>query len=326
LLLPAALLFVLSCPSSSPKSVASVYVLGNPQYASDFSTSGKFSVDALPVAADGSVIELSDTNEVQILIDSVSPPGNTYTVAISGVAFSQPNTNQTSYGVLLDGSYSMKTNDSAMLRVSGTKEFIRRLLALNSDNLASIADFGIGATTDSSYYFRKLQPYVKVSDTIVLFEALDSITAEGNTPLYTSLNKDLRYTAESVSASAYTRRLLLLTDGYDDGSYPADSFGSVVANSLADGIPIYIIGLSSDVNADTLLSLANSTHGIYAQVDSAGGLEAAFQAMGAGASQGYNSVSAKFSSVPASGTTISGHMIVFAGGTSASGTLKFRIP
>jgi hypothetical protein len=319
LLVPVALLGLLRCSLLSTP-VASVAVLGDPRWASDFATTGKFSLDMLPVGVDSSVIQISDASDVQVLIDSTTPSGS-YTVSVSDVAFSGPASGNQAVGLLFDGGSAMASNDPDRSRVSGAEQFIRDFAAANSANRVSVADFGVG--TDAAYYLRLLQGYVPAGDTQSLFSALDSLTAVGQTPLYTSLIRYLDYTDTAAPASGFGRSLVVLTDARDTTSQPDDNMAAVIASAAAKNIPVYIIGLGPDVDGDSLGKLAGATHGFYLPVSDLGEV---FQYLGYALHQGHDVANASFTSIPPSGMNAHGRLVVKGLGTSATAILKFRIP
>lgn len=320
LLAPVALLSVLGC-GGQPIPVAAVEVLADPQYAADFATTGKFSVNILPITIDTNVIRLSDASAVQIVIDSTTPAGGGYTVSVSDVAFVGPLSGNQAVGMLFDGGSAMATNDPGRSRVSAAEQFIRALGKENPGNSVSVADFGVG--TDSAYYLRLLQNYVSAGDTLSLFPALDSLTAVGQTPLYTSLIRYLDYTDAAAPASKFTRSLLVLTDSRDTTSLPGDNLAAVIASATAKTISINIIGLGPGVDNDSLGRLAGATHGFYLHANDLGWVH---QGLSYAVYQVHDSVAASFSPIPPSGMSANGHVVVHGYGTSASSILKFRIP
>jgi len=82
-LLPIAMLFLLGCPKLSTP-VAKVVTLGDPQLSSDFASTGAFTVRAVPIGIDGSVISLTDASLVGITMDSGSA-GGPYSVPVNNV-------------------------------------------------------------------------------------------------------------------------------------------------------------------------------------------------------------------------------------------------
>lgn len=313
-------LLVTGCKEQAAEAVDTVIILGDPIYAADFATSGEFSLSVIPLTDDGIVIELENPSQVSFTEDSVAKV--TYNISVLDIDFVAPSADKVAVGLLLDSSGSMSWNDPSDLRISASKGFIRKLLDNNTANRASVADFG----ASSNYYFRLLQAYTNVGDTVSLFSALDSVTASGGTPLYTGIHNDLEYTDTTVSASQFDRVLLALTDGMDNASHPEDTLGAIINISNQKDIPVYVIGLGSSVNVYDLKRLANNTGGVYAHADSAGALTKIFNAMGLGLSQGYNNLEAKFDPIPSGGAKIYTRVTIEAGGSTASAILIFDIP
>jgi hypothetical protein len=319
LLVPLALLVVLSCGSLG-NPVVSVAVLGDPQWASDFATTGKFAIGMMPIGIDSNVVQISDPTQVEILIDSTTPSGS-YTVSVNAIAYSGPASGSQAVGLLFDGGSAMATNDPDHYRIWATEQFIRDFAAQNSGNKVSVADFGVGL--DEAYYLRLLQSFVPAGDTSSLFSALDSLTAAGQTPLYTSLSRYLDYIDTAAPASGFGRSLVVLTDSRDTTSLPNDNLASVIASATAKNIPVYVISIGLDVDDDSLGELASATHGSYLHTDD---LNQVFQVLDQALHLGRDIVNASFATIPPAGLNANGRLIVHGLGTSATAILKFRIP
>lgn len=102
-----------------------------------------------------------------------------------------------------------------------------------------------------------------------LNELINSLQANGNTPLYDATVKAVKMTARQPLGN---RAIVLLTDGRDEGSKPGGS-GSVlteddaIAEASEAKIPIYTIGLGRDIAEKYLQRLAQRTGGKYERTD-----------------------------------------------------------
>ena len=300
--------------------VALVSLLGQAQFADDFATTGRFTLAAVPISLDSSVVKLSGSSSVSIVIDSTVPAGQQYTVSVSGVEFSNPISGKQAVGILFDGGTAMATGDPSRDRVYEARQFIRTIAGANPADEVAIADLGVGA--DADYYLRILSGYRPATETLALFAATDPVTDTGRTPLYTSLVRYLAYTDTSAPTSEFSRRLLVFVAGRDSTSLPEDNLAAVIASANAKSIPVNVIGIGYEVDDDSLGKLATATHGFY--IHSAN-LNEAVASLGYGLGQGYNVVTASFSPVPPSGTIGNGRVIIDAVG-SASTALRVRIP
>ena len=300
--------------------VAVVSLLGQAQFAEDFATTGKFTLAAVPLGLDKSVVPLSGSSSVSIVIDSTLPAGQQYAVSVSGVEFSDPISGKQALGILFDGGTAMATGDPSRSRVYEARQFISTIAGANPADEVAIADLGVGA--DADYYLRILSGYLPATETLALFAATDPVTDTGRTPLYTSLVRYLAYTDTSALASEFSRKLVVFAAGRDSTSLPEDNLAAVIASANAKSIPVNVIGIGSAVDDDSLGKLAAATHGFY--IHSAD-LTEAVASLGYGLDQGYNVVTASFSPVPPSGTIGNGRLIINAVG-SASTALRVRIP
>jgi Mg-chelatase subunit ChlD len=123
-----------------------------------------------------------------------------------------------------------------------------------------------GAVIDFDDVITITQPFT--DDKTLLISAIDSLYARGSTAFY-----DAVYTAITETAKEDPNRrraIIVLTDGQDNSSlYKQDievskrKFQDVVDYAKQVGIPVYTIGLGSDVDATMLYNLAVSTGGIY---------------------------------------------------------------
>lgn len=116
------------------------------------------------------------------------------------------------------------------------------------------------------------------ADRAAVNRALDSLTAEGNTALYQA-------TAESVARAGTgvsTRRaVILLSDGVDYGGRSRVTREEALDQAARQGIPVFTIGLGSEIDADYLSILASRTSGQYLAAPSADALARLYEGIGA---------------------------------------------
>lgn len=124
-------------------------------------------------------------------------------------------------------------------------------------------DTTLGLSIISSVYERKLE-FTKDKSSVE--SAINNLTCEGSTCLYQSLYSSVLYTASATGS----RCVVAFTDGknepYDSGyDYYEDD---VINIATTYQIPIYLIGIGSDIEEGTLQSIANSTGGFYRNISS----------------------------------------------------------
>lgn len=299
--------------------VSTVVVMGTPAYSPTFGTDGYFTMAIVPQNTSGNTIPVNNT-QVTFTVDSAKA----YAVVVDQVTMRQPASGPLGVCMNFDGSGSMSSSDPSRLRVTAGKQFLRQLLAAKPTSQAAVSEFGVGSGDE--YYFHLWHEFALVSDTAALFSVIDSLTEYGSTPLYTSLRRSLEHTDSTLSASQYARCVLSFSDGGDNDSYAEDTLGAIISLANAKSIPIYAVGLGDGVVTEDLQRLASQTGGIYAWADSAAALNALFNAMGLGLTEGYCLVQAHFTTIPTAGLVLDGQVTVTAGGGHASAPILFNIP
>jgi tight adherence protein C len=101
-------------------------------------------------------------------------------------------------------------------------------------------------------------PQVLTSDRRLLGHAIDGLQVGGNTRLYDALAQSVSQLALAPGGS---RAVVVVTDGADTGSNW--SVNDALTQAIRDGIPMYTVGLGSDVQSDVLKQLAAYTGGRY---------------------------------------------------------------
>ena len=115
------------------------------------------------------------------------------------------------------------------------------------------------------------------SDKGALTLALDRLQAEGNTALYQAASE----AAFKAAASPLPRKvIILLSDGVDYGGKSAVSRDDSIAQARYIGVPVYTIGLGSDIDRDYLSALSQSTRARSLETPTAEGLSQLYAEIG----------------------------------------------
>ena len=115
------------------------------------------------------------------------------------------------------------------------------------------------------------------SDKGALTLALDRLQAVGNTALYQAASE----AAFKAAASPLPRKvIILLSDGVDYGGKSAVSRDDSIAQARYIGVPVYTIGLGSDIDRDYLSALSQSTRARSLETPTAEGLSQLYAEIG----------------------------------------------
>ena len=216
-----------------------------------------------------------------------------------------------------DSSGSMTMNDPNRLRVQAGKEF---LPLLTPQDLVAVLDFGAG-TTPPHRASRLLQEFT--SDTALLSAAFDKVTQDNGTPLYDSLLDALGL---FPSGTTHRPRLVVLTDGEDNQSVSLPAEVISVANQKE--IPLFTIGLGSELDFTVLQDMAGQTNGSFAEVADASALDSVFQLLSRGILEGRVIVTGmgRFDPPLQEGAyRIFGVLVTTSGGTSVDTLFNFPV-
>jgi VWFA-related protein len=130
---------------------------------------------------------------------------------------------------------------------------------LSAQDSVSILTFGDSVTT-------ALEP---TTDKDAVAAALAQLSAGGNTALYAAASQAIA----KVSDSPSTRRVvILLSDGVDYGGKSGVSRDDSLAQAKAMGVPVYTIGLGSEIDRNYLSELATATAARFLETPSPAGL------------------------------------------------------
>jgi hypothetical protein len=211
----------------------------------------------------------------------------------------------------------MNMNDPNRLRVEAGKQF---LPLLTPQDLVAVLDFGAG-TTPPNRASRLLQDFT--SDTALLSAAFDKVTQDNGTPLYDSLLDALGLFPGDAT---HRPRLVVLTDGEDNqsASVPAE----VISVANQKGIPLFTIGLGSELDFTVLQDMAGQTSGSFAEVADASALDSVFQLLSRGILEGRVIVTGmgRFDPPLQEGAyRIFGVLVTTSGGTSVDTPFNFPV-
>ncbi len=155
----------------------------------------------------------------------------------------------------VDVSGSMAGDPLASARQAAS-DFVRGLAPQDS---VSVLTFGDSVNT-------VLEP---TADKDAVTASLAQLTAGGNTALYAATRQAIAKAADSPSAR---RVVILLSDGVDYGGKSNVSRDDVLAQAKAISVPVYTIGLGSDVDTNYLNDLATATNARFLETPSPAGL------------------------------------------------------
>ncbi len=122
---------------------------------------------------------------------------------------------------------------------------------------------------------KELQPMTK--DRAVIKAKISELTSSGQTALYDTIAQAVK-TAQT--STARRRVIILLTDGNEYGNL--SKIGGVDAYKAADkaGIPVFVIGLGFDIDANYLKAVTDNTGGAFYQSPSAADLAKVYGQIG----------------------------------------------
>jgi Mg-chelatase subunit ChlD len=177
--------------------------------------------------------------------------------------------------IIFDSSGSMSSNDpGASGRRLGGQAFID---ALGPGDRAAVLDFGAG-TTNGLVSSRLLQDFT--GDTNALRQALGQLEESGGTPLYPSIQDGLGLLAAELGTGGV---LVVLTDGAADSRGRLDE---TITLARAQDVPIYTVGLGTNLDFSDLRRLSQETGGGFAQASDAEALATTFGGISAGITRG----------------------------------------
>jgi hypothetical protein len=165
--------------------------------------------------------------------------------------------------LMMDQSGSIATSDPTGARLYSAKAFLDNL---GSSDYVLLSAFASGNPSFPSNQYLETYPPFRSSTTLSTapsyYSTLDSFAGQesGNTPLYDALH-DLINGWSTYSPHSNAKAVVIFTDGEDTAS--VWTLDQVISTANSDGVRVFTIGLSSNVNFETLGKLANDTGGAF---------------------------------------------------------------
>ena len=245
----------------------------------DFSQTGVLTLSLIPLDKDGDVIV---SNSISLKADYVQD-GDIVELDVSKPDVKKPEKNALpwAFAIDIDASGSMSSSDPKKIRIESSKLFVDSILTSSPSSKIAVATFGDG-TSNSFIATKLLQDFT--SNKNLLDDAIDTVPASSGTPLWDSAYEFAVYLNDNAQSSAYSRELLLLSDGGDNGSYDY-SEEDLKRYATTQDIPVHIVALG--YNSSELQDIALETGGIYIYATDASSLKDSFTNLSTANIDGY---------------------------------------
>lgn len=171
--------------------------------------------------------------------------------------------------LLLDQTGSISTTDPNNLRIEASKIFLNNLGANDYTAMMSFTSSYSGFVKLHSGFSKQTDGMKKTLDTLAL-------NVSGGTPLYTSSIQSVTYTAQKGPTS--NKAVIVFTDG--ENNVTTNTLDDATAKAIQLKIPLFTVGLSTDVNVNVLAQMANETSGAFFYAKDAGQLISTFGTLG----------------------------------------------
>ena len=163
-----------------------------------------------------------------------------------------------SISLIADRSTSLSTNDLTKIK-SAMKRFV------------SSMDFSVGDRGEVLSFGSDIKNVCAFTNNVSsLNNGINSISLDGATALYDAIYRGISHAARQSNAKC----VVVFTDGYDNRS--TNTPQSIVNYSLQLQVPVYIIGVGSSIDVNSLMSIANGSGGKYWNIDNVGQLDRAY--------------------------------------------------
>ncbi|MEM6801210.1 MAG: vWA domain-containing protein [Bacteroidota bacterium] len=172
-------------------------------------------------------------------------------------------------GILIDQSGSMSSNDPQNLRITAGKDFLSKL---GAQDKVAVAAFSSRLNNGWNLLGNL------TSDGTLYLDELDALSGKegGGTPLFFSTFEMISYISQNGTNDR--KAVIALTDGKNtDGGA---SLSSVISHAIDQGVRVYTVGLSRDVDFDILSDMAATTGGAFMWAAEAPQLLAMFGTLG----------------------------------------------
>ena len=175
-----------------------------------------------------------------------------------------------------DQSISISTNDPTDARLFSAEEFLKGLGPDDRVALSAFADDGATAGNEAlipeppvTIFPVGAPSFFQQSNVSDLFPTLDalSVLEGGATPLYEAICRVIDFSSANAPAGP-RKAVVVFTDGRNQpginlGSYVCNTIDGAVARSKAQGVDIFTIGLSGNVDGLALGTLAAEGNGVF---------------------------------------------------------------
>jgi Mg-chelatase subunit ChlD len=248
---------------------------------------------------------------IDVLLETLDPA---ISVEVEDIRVARPAPEKTLVAAMdIDSSFSMLETDPLRLRKDAAKQFVKEL---GSDFRVGVFDFGAGST-DGFSMTRMLSNFT--GNVSRINRAIDRVTEHNQTPLYTSVVEVLAYLDKKFPRGSADRSLVLLSDGQPTDADSGTTHVQCCQQAKEVGAPINTVGFGPAADrspsakkeaVQVLRKLAICSGGSYTGVVKATNLRQAFERLGKAKLSGSLAVTARFESLPPSGSTIEGTLHV----------------
>lgn len=211
--------------------------------------------------------------------------------------------------LVMDISGSMNDENKLTEAKNAARAFTSRLRAKDRTSIVTFSDKVV----------LQQQP---TGDPGVLRRAIDDLKANGPTRMNDGLARGV---AEALRSREGARRaIILISDGEDTGS--ETSLEAAVTPAREAKVPVYVIGLGTDVKTDILSGIATETKGRYYAAPRASDLDYVFRLLSSQLSSNYEAWWQSVAELP-SGSAVKGRLVLETpGGRPVEASFEYVVP
>lgn len=160
------------------------------------------------------------------------------------------------------------------------------------------------------------------ADRASLASAIDSLSAQGNTALYSAVARSVELAQHATSSR---RAVVFLSDGYDFGAVSDIDPATTITSVAAGGVLFFTIGLGTDIDGQYLTQLAQAGHAQFLSAPTPDDLRALYVTAGNILRQQYVlTLDASQLTLPAGNTSLRVELNV--GGAIGAGEAQITVP
>jgi len=169
--------------------------------------------------------------------------------------------------LLFDQSLSIKTNDPTDARLYSARVFLDGLGGADRASLSALAYGNAALIPEKPVTIYPVGNPGFVADGSIFYPTLEALATQegGQTPLYEGLCQVMDFSAANAPPGL-DKAVIVFTDGKNDGN-PAGAACKTadesIAKSAGTGVDIYTVGLSGEVDGQTLAALADGGNGAF---------------------------------------------------------------